>query len=48
MGWLRDLTGGFGAGLWAIAACAVVGMLVVLSLHHDRSLEQAPSPTPAE
>jgi ACS family tartrate transporter-like MFS transporter len=42
MGWLRDLTGSFSAGLWAIAASAVVGMIVVLSLHHDTTLEQAP------
>ncbi len=25
MGWLKDVTGSFSAGLWAIAACAVVG-----------------------
>ena len=42
MGWLKDATGSFSAGLWAIAACAVVGMVIVLSLHHDTALEQAP------
>jgi MFS transporter, ACS family, tartrate transporter len=42
MGWLRDLTGNFNAGLWAIAALAVVGLIVVLALHHDVSLEHAP------
>ncbi|MDR3535649.1 MAG: MFS transporter [Acetobacteraceae bacterium] len=47
MGWLRDVTGSFGAGLWAIAACAVVGMVVVVSLHHDTALEQAHSPPKA-
>lgn len=48
MGWLRDLTGSFAPGLWVIAACAVVGMLIVLSLHHDTALEQAPQrPAPA-
>jgi MFS transporter, ACS family, tartrate transporter len=42
MGWLKDTTGSFAAGLWVISACAVVGMLVVLVLHHDRRLEEAP------
>ena len=39
MGWLRDTTGSFAAGLWAISAAAVVGTLIVLSLHHDTKLE---------
>jgi hypothetical protein len=30
-----------------IAACAVLSMVVVLALHHDRRLEEAPSTTPA-
>ena len=42
MGWLRDMTGSFAAGLWAISACAIVGMLIVLSLHHDTKLETSP------
>jgi cyanate permease len=42
MGWLRDLTGSFAAGLWVIAGCAVVGLVVVLMLHHDSALERAP------
>jgi nitrate/nitrite transporter NarK len=48
MGWLKDETGSFGAGLCAIAACAVIGMLVVLALRHDAKLEQAPASVPAE
>ena len=40
MGWLKDYTGSFGTGLLAIAACAVVGLLVVVLLQHDRSLER--------
>jgi cyanate permease len=42
MGWLKDETGSFSAGLWAIAACAIVGMVIVLSLRHDTKLEEAP------
>jgi MFS transporter, ACS family, tartrate transporter len=43
MGWLKDVTGDYAAGLWVIAACAVVAMIVVLVLHHDRRLEEAPA-----
>ena len=42
MGWLKDLTGNFATGLWAIAACAVMGMVIVLMLKHDTALEAAP------
>ena len=42
MGWLKDRTGTFAAGLWVISACAVVGAVLVLVLHHDRRLEEAP------
>jgi D-galactonate transporter len=42
MGWLKDLTGSFASGLWAIAACAVMGMVIVLLLRHDTHLEKAP------
>jgi len=48
MGWLKDETGSFAAGLWAIAACAVIGMLVVLALRHDAKLEQAPAGAAAD
>jgi D-galactonate transporter len=42
MGWLKDTTGSFAAGLLVIAACALVAMVVVLLLHHDAALERAP------
>jgi D-galactonate transporter len=45
MGWLKDQTGTFSAGLLAIAACAVMGMVIVLALRHDHQLEQAPDAT---
>lgn len=50
MGWLRDATGDFAAGLLVIAACAVVAMVVVLLLRHDSELERVPAgrPSPAE
>jgi D-galactonate transporter len=49
MGWLKDYTGNFAAGLWAIAACALMGMVIVLLLRHDTTLEAAPrSAHPAE
>ncbi|MBS0639667.1 MAG: MFS transporter [Proteobacteria bacterium] len=47
MGWLKDWTGNFSAGLWAIAACAVMGMVIVLVLRHDSQLEHAPTPVGA-
>ena len=40
MGWLKDATGGFSAGLWAISGAAVVAMVVVLLLPHDPRLER--------
>ncbi len=43
MGWLKDMTGSFSAGLLAIAACAVMGLAIVLMLGHDTSLERAPA-----
>nr|WP_294550506.1 MFS transporter [uncultured Rhodopila sp.] len=49
MGWLKDVTGNFASGLWAIAACALMGMVIVLLLRHDTALEAAPrSARPAE
>jgi cyanate permease len=49
MGWLKDFTGNFASGLWAIAACALMGMVIVLLLRHDTTLEEAPrSARPAE
>jgi D-galactonate transporter len=42
MGWLKDATGNFSAGLWAIAGCAVMGLVIVVALRHDTQLEKAP------
>jgi MFS transporter, ACS family, tartrate transporter len=47
MGALKDMTGSFSAGLLAIAACAVMGLVVVLVLGHDTSLEKVPVTRPA-
>jgi len=43
MGYLKDHTGGYGAGLLFSAALALVAMVVVLFLNHSPNLEQAPS-----
>lgn len=43
MGWLKDVTGSFSSGLLAIAACAVMGLVIVLALGHDTALEKAPT-----
>jgi MFS transporter, ACS family, tartrate transporter len=42
MGWIKDLTGSFTWGLVTVAACAVVALVITLTLGHDRQLEQAP------
>ena len=50
VGYIKDRTGSFTGGLLAIAACAAAGMVIVLILGHDRSLERVPAPDgrPAE
>ena len=42
MGWIKDSTGGFGAGLLCLAGAGMVGVAAVLLLHHDTSLETIP------
>ena len=42
VGYLKDLTGGYEAGLRVIGALAFMGMLIVLALRHDGSLEREP------
>jgi MFS transporter, ACS family, tartrate transporter len=42
MGWIKDSTGGFGAGLLCLAGAGLVGVAAVLLLHHDSALEDAP------
>ncbi|MGF6697360.1 ACS family tartrate transporter-like MFS transporter [Paraburkholderia sp. MM5496-R1] len=39
MGWIKDSTGGFGAGLLCLSGAGLIGMAAVLLLHHDTSLE---------
>ena len=52
MGWIKDATGSFTAGLLMIAAAGLVAMVIVLLLGHDTRLEHAPpqgaKPHPAE
>ncbi len=47
IGKLHDYTGSFTSGLLAIAGAAVVALVIVLVLPHDRALEEAPA-APAE
>ena len=42
VGAIRDATGSFSLGLFAISLGALVGALVLLTLGHDRRLEQVP------
>jgi ACS family tartrate transporter-like MFS transporter len=43
VGRMKDLTGSFTAGLLVLAALGLTAMVIVLVLHHDTSLERAPS-----
>ena len=43
MGWIKDETGSFSGGLLVIAALAVVAMVAVILLRHDRHLERVPA-----
>ena len=42
MGYLKDLTGSFTAGLLVLAGCALVGAVVVVMLRIDASRERLP------
>ena len=46
MGWIKDQTGSFSAGLLLIAGCALVAMVIVVALGHNKELEQAPGAQP--
>ena len=48
VGYLKDRTGGFEAGLQALAAAGAVAFVVVLVLTHDARLERVPETKPAE
>ena len=41
MGWMKDATGSFTAGLLLIASLAIIAMVIVLALGHNTSLERA-------
>ena len=43
MGYLKDLTGSFTAGLLVLAGCAVLGAIVVMMLRIDARREQLSS-----
>jgi D-galactonate transporter len=42
MGWMKDRTGGYAAGLLLIAGCGLLALVIVLLLRHDRQLERPP------
>lgn len=42
MGWIKDSTGSFGAGLLCLSGAGLIGVAAVLLLHHDTALETIP------
>jgi ACS family tartrate transporter-like MFS transporter len=42
MGWIKDSTGSFAAGLLCLSGAGLVGVAAVLLLRHDSALENAP------
>jgi ACS family tartrate transporter-like MFS transporter len=44
MGWIKDSTGSFAAGLLCLSGAGLVGVAAVLMLRHDSALENAPGP----
>jgi ACS family tartrate transporter-like MFS transporter len=44
MGWIKDSTGSFGAGLLCLSGAGLMGVAAVLLLHHDSALEVTSSP----
>jgi MFS transporter, ACS family, tartrate transporter len=44
MGWIKDSTGSFAAGLLCLSGAGLVGVAAVLLLRHDSALENAPEP----
>jgi nitrate/nitrite transporter NarK len=44
MGWIKDSTGSFAAGLLCLSGAGLIGVAAVLLLRHDSALENAPSP----
>ena len=48
VGYIKDATGGFEAGLLLIALMAFISFVVILLLGHDHALERHPAHEPAE
>jgi D-galactonate transporter len=48
VGWLKDTTGGYAAGLLVMAVAAIIAAGIVMALRHDAHLERAPSRQAAE
>jgi nitrate/nitrite transporter NarK len=46
MGWLKNVTGDFTAGLVCLALAAAIGAVAVLLLRVNPALERAPQPQP--
>ncbi|CAG9220911.1 Putative tartrate transporter [Paraburkholderia tropica] len=44
MGWIKDSTGSFGAGLLCLAGAGLIGAAAALLLHHDSALETMSTP----
>ena len=44
MGWIKDSTGSFAAGLLCLSGAGLIGVAAVLLLRHDTALENAPGP----
>lgn len=44
MGWIKDTTGGFGAGLLCLAGAGLIGAAAALLLRHDTALEKLTEP----
>ena len=48
MGWIKDSTGSFAAGLLCLSGAGLIGVAAVLLLRHDSALENAPAPLAEE
>ena len=48
MGWIKDSTGSFAAGLLCLSGAGLIGVAAVLLLRHDSALENAPEPLAEE
>ena len=44
VGWMKDTTGSFAAGLYGLAAFMLLSGVITLIIGHDARLERAPSP----